>query len=31
MKQYLILRPEAKDPHTARDKIYVWEMEMDKL
>jgi tetratricopeptide (TPR) repeat protein len=30
MKRYLLLEPQAKDARTAQDKIYEWEMLMEK-
>ena len=30
MKQYLLLEPEAKDARSAQDKIYEWEIMMQK-
>lgn len=30
MKQYLLLEPEAKDARSAQDKIYEWELMIQK-
>jgi hypothetical protein len=30
MKQYLMLVPDAKDARSAQDKIYEWELLMNK-